>query len=78
MRLTDRDVRVILDVYHWSALLRSQAEALYFTSPQRARARLAILTQAGYINRGAYPIAPSITLTQTAEYVIRWAGKVLP
>lgn len=62
-------MRLLLDVYQWGAMLRSHLEALYFTSPQRARARLALLTETGYVNRCAYPVAPSIALTQTAEYV---------
>ena len=69
VRLTARDIRLLVDLYEWAAMLRSHLEALYFSSPQRARARLAALWAAGYVSRGTYPIAPSVTLAQTGEYV---------
>lgn len=47
-QITDRDIKVILDLYKFRYLSTSQVERLHFPSRQTANRRLRALVQAGY------------------------------
>ncbi len=48
--LTERDIKLIIDVYKYRYLSTSQIQTLYFPSRQTANRRMRLLIQAGYIN----------------------------
>jgi hypothetical protein len=62
-RITERDISVVAAVHHYRMLERRQIEYLFFgggTNTNRARERLRLLYQHGYLERIARPIYPTI------------------
>jgi DNA-binding PadR family transcriptional regulator len=56
IKLTERDVQVILAVYEYRLLRREQIERLFFPSPNTANERLKRLYQHGFLERRWLPV----------------------
>ena len=75
IRLEERDLKLMTDLFAHGALLRGQAQRLHFSSLRRCNRRLKQLYDAGYIARAPLPLGPQATLAPTEDG--GWGGQLV-
>ena len=60
MRLTERDIKVVLAVYDYRVLKREQIQGLFFPSKNTANDRLNRLYQQGFLERRWLPVEQEV------------------